>query len=64
MGSNLYVVVNKVLGGNYNGTNYDFESLSRMVSPKGFEPPSLVPETKILSIELRRQSGEDKKLCT
>lgn len=25
------------------------------VSPKGFEPPSLVPETKILSIELRRR---------
>lgn len=28
------------------------------VSPKGFEPPSLVPETKILSIELRRHFGE------
>ena len=25
------------------------------VLPKGFEPPSLVPETKILSIELRKQ---------
>lgn len=29
---------------------------SHWVFPKGFEPPSLVPETKILSIELRKHS--------
>jgi hypothetical protein len=38
-----------------------FKGISMLcVSPKGFEPPSLVPETKILSIELRRQFGEDR----
>jgi hypothetical protein len=29
------------------------------VLPKGFEPLSMVPETIILSIELREQCGKD-----
>jgi hypothetical protein len=41
--------------GKKKGTNLEKSDLSLGVHPKGFEPLSMVPETTILSIELRVQ---------
>ena len=51
----LIYQIDKELSTTKKGTNYDFSSLSLHVLPKGFEPLSSVPETEILSIELRKQ---------
>jgi site-specific DNA recombinase len=48
-------LINSKLGSLKIDTAPDFQALYREVSPTRFELISLVPETKILSIELRRQ---------
>ncbi len=48
-------LINSKLEGLKTDTASDFQTLYRGVSPTRFELISLVPETKILSIELRRQ---------
>jgi site-specific DNA recombinase len=56
-GVDLIYQISSKLQGKKNGTNPFKLDLSPVVRPKGFEPLSVVPETTILSIELRAQTS-------
>lgn len=54
-GIEIIYLINNDLAEIKNETNSEKTDLSRMVFPKGFEPPSSEPESDILSIELRKR---------